>query len=200
MRSRGFSLLELVVVVAVLGLLAALVAPAAKNLILESKAQHIVDVADKLRAACHRYWIDTGLPAVESAIGSPSGIAIGGFAAPTRNELFHSSGIRGWNGPYLEAPLTILDLGLEATSGAFVYDTLNISGGFKLQGAAGPALSGVGNCLVLTEIELELGKAIDELLDKTVAEADRPIFGRVTYAMTTPPSKATVFILLLASP
>jgi len=85
--SRGFSLVEMLVVVAIVGLLIGLVGPAAMRQLQSSRVKTTDAQASQLRAALDIYQIDTGRYPSQAqglaALVSPPGDAA------------------GWNGPYL---------------------------------------------------------------------------------------------------
>lgn len=100
--TRGFSLVEMLVVVAIVGLLVGLVGPAAMRQLQASRVTTTETQIEQLRAALDIFQIDTGrLP--------PEDI---GLAA-----LVSDPGVPGWNGPYLRDG----ELPSDAWGGAFLY-------------------------------------------------------------------------------
>lgn len=100
--SRGFSLVEMLVVVAIVGLLVGLVGPAAMRQLQASRVSATEAQIDQLRAALDIYEIDTGRLPTEDI----------GLTA-----LVSNPGIPGWNGPYLRDG----ELPEDAWGGAFLY-------------------------------------------------------------------------------
>lgn len=101
-RARGFSLVEMLVVVAIVGLLVGLVGPAAMRQLQSSRASTTEAQISQLRAALDIFQIDTGrLPTEDLGL----------------NALVIDPGIPGWNGPYLRDG----ELPLDAWGGAFLY-------------------------------------------------------------------------------
>ena len=101
-RARGFSLVEMLVVVAIIGLLVGLVGPAAMRQLQASRVNATEAQIDQLRAALDIFQIDTGRLPPEDV----------GLAA-----LVADPGIPGWNGPYLRDG----QLPSDAWGGTFVY-------------------------------------------------------------------------------
>ncbi|MEM7497497.1 MAG: type II secretion system major pseudopilin GspG [Pseudomonadota bacterium] len=85
--ARGFSLVEMLVVVAIVGLLIGLVGPAAMRQLQSSRGTTAAAQIHQIRAAVDIYAMDVG------RYPSPSE----GLNALVANP----GGVRGWNGPYL---------------------------------------------------------------------------------------------------
>ena len=85
--ARGFSLIEMLVAVAIIGLLVGLVGPAAMNQLQSSRVKSTEAQISQLRAAIDIFLIDTGRYPSDA-----EGLAV--LVADT-------SGIPGWSGPYL---------------------------------------------------------------------------------------------------
>jgi len=100
--TRGFSLVEMLVVVAIVGLLVGLVGPAAMRQLQSSRVSATEAQIDQLRAALDIYQIDTGRLPPEDV----------GLAA-----LVSNPGVPGWNGPYLRDG----ELPDDAWGGTFLY-------------------------------------------------------------------------------
>ncbi|MEM6407165.1 MAG: type II secretion system major pseudopilin GspG [Pseudomonadota bacterium] len=100
--TRGFSLVEMLVVVAIVGLLVGLVGPAAMKQLQSSRVNATAAQIDQLRAAIDIYQIDTGrLPTEDTGLTA----------------LVANPGTPGWNGPYLRDG----ELPVDAWGGAFIY-------------------------------------------------------------------------------
>ncbi|MCY4336426.1 MAG: type II secretion system major pseudopilin GspG [Litoreibacter sp.] len=100
--AHGFSLVEMLVVVAIVGLLVGLVGPAAMKQLQSSRVNATAAQIDQLRAAIDIYQIDTGrLP------GEDIGLTA----------LVANPGTAGWNGPYLRDG----ELPVDAWGGDFIY-------------------------------------------------------------------------------
>ncbi len=85
--SEGFTLIELMVVLVILGLLAALVAPRVLNRLGQSKQKIAKTQIEMLSSALDQFKLDTGrYPTTEEGLEA----------------LVKDPGIPGWNGPYLK--------------------------------------------------------------------------------------------------
>jgi len=94
-RDDGFTLLELLVVLAILGLLAAIVAPQVLRYLGSSKTQAAKIQIENIAAALDHFDLDTG-------------------RYPTQDEgldaLIHAPPtVQNWNGPYLQKPTALVD-------------------------------------------------------------------------------------------
>ncbi|MYM41175.1 type II secretion system major pseudopilin GspG [Duganella qianjiadongensis] len=104
MKQRGFTLLELLVVIVIIGLLAAFVAPKYFSQIGKSQSQIARAQIDSFDKALDQYRIDVGhYPTTEQGLAALN-------AAPTTEGL--------WRGPYLKK-----DIPLDPWGNAFVYRT-----------------------------------------------------------------------------
>lgn len=102
-RTRGFSLVEMLVAVAIIGLLVGLVGPAAMRQLQGSRVNTTEAQIAQIRTALDIFQIDTGrLPAQGEGLAAL-------IADP--------GAVPGWNGPYLRDGRMPLD----AWGGAFIY-------------------------------------------------------------------------------
>ncbi|WP_297445109.1 type II secretion system major pseudopilin GspG [Desulfurobacterium sp.] len=86
-RNRGFTLIELMVVLVILGLLAALVAPKVLNKLGKSKQKIAKMQIEMLSSALDQFKLDTGrYPTTEEGLEA----------------LIKNPGVKGWDGPYLK--------------------------------------------------------------------------------------------------
>ncbi len=92
----AFTLIELMVVIAIIGVLGVVITPVIRNGIVKANAAKIVAVASTLATACELFNDDTGEFAIE-IIGT-------GYVGT--NQLSSDPGIFGWDGPYIKSPLT----------------------------------------------------------------------------------------------
>lgn len=90
-RQQGFSLIELLIVMIILGLLASLVGPRLFRHVDEAKVSTAKSQIELLGTALDSYRLDVGrYPTTEQGLEA------------LRNE---PSGVRNWNGPYLPRPI-----------------------------------------------------------------------------------------------
>lgn len=104
MDRKGFTLIELMVVIAIIGILAAMLVPSIGNLTDKANAAKMVGVYDTLKTASEAHRMDTGNYGQEYA--SPFWTAI------TSHNLAFDPGPTwwtGWNGPYIHSPLSSAD-------------------------------------------------------------------------------------------
>jgi len=92
MRKRGFTLIELIVVIAVIGILAAIIAPNAFKAIEKGKIAAAESDYKSIKTGSMSYYADTGQWPADGVTGTTSPNPF--MAAP--------AGVSGWDGPYLE--------------------------------------------------------------------------------------------------
>ncbi len=94
-RDAGFTLLEILVVIAILGLLIGLVAPAVLNQLGTAKTKIAHQSIERLGSVLDLYKLDVGsYPTTEQGLAALS-------AQPT--------GAGNWNGPYVKGSATLVD-------------------------------------------------------------------------------------------
>ncbi|MEM9415925.1 MAG: prepilin-type N-terminal cleavage/methylation domain-containing protein [Planctomycetota bacterium] len=172
-RRNGFSLIEIMIVVVVMGILAALIVPQFSKAADKAKAARIVATADALKSACTRYYTDTGTLALE--YGSDS------YATATHHRLSMDQSTSGWNGPYLDDPMTKAENPFGTY--AYLYATIHSSagGGFDLTGS-GTDTHTTGNSLLLNNVPEEAAEQVDAMIDGGgVGGGDWKTTGRVEW-------------------
>jgi general secretion pathway protein G len=98
MRKRAFTLVELIVVIAVIGILAAIIAPNAFKAIEKSKIARAAEDIRAIRGASMGYYADTGTwPML--GIGDARRASGMGFLT---DDDGNGNPVWGWNGPYLD--------------------------------------------------------------------------------------------------
>jgi len=94
-RASGFTLLELLVVIVIMGLLASVVAPQVMNMFSGAKSDTAALQVETLLTALNYYKIDVGTyPTMEQGLDAL-------WKAP--------SGARNWRGPYVRKPQHLID-------------------------------------------------------------------------------------------
>lgn len=164
---RAFTLLEIVVVVTVLLTLAGILIPTARNLLIASKVQRILEIVDSTKQACIRFNQDTDSFAIEDS-GQPD--AASTAIPPVRQLSIAPSAlapIPGWKGLYLRRSLTPGDNPMGGRVAVLNNLTTSPLGGFDLTGA-GVLTAGNGNYLLLEGLSQELAEAVDAAIDPVV--------------------------------
>lgn len=101
MEDRGFTLVELMVVIAIVGLLASVLTPQVSSLIDRGKTAKIVSAVKTLETAELAHYSDTGFFATEwDYYESPAA----GYHALSMNQSY-----AGWMGPYIPKPWNYSD-------------------------------------------------------------------------------------------
>lgn len=98
MKNQGFTLIELMVVMAIIALLATVLLPAITDIMDRANASKLVSVVDSLRSGCDAHYMDTGYYAREQATPWATG--------SSWHRLAFDVGSQGWNGPYIKSPLS----------------------------------------------------------------------------------------------
>lgn len=112
-KTHGFSLIELLIVMVIIGLLAAAVGPSLYKRISPAKQTMTRDQMQSFMVALDSYFIDTGrYPSTQQ-----------GLSVLRKN----AGDIKGWDGPYL-----LKDLPLDAWGNAFVYRSPGRNGPFEI--------------------------------------------------------------------
>lgn len=141
-------------IIALMAALAGIGVPLAINLVRSAKADQILKLADTLRDACRRYWVDTD-------------------AAVSDFGQLYTSGLATWQGPYIDHPVSDKD---NPTSGTLAL-TLFAANTFTAAGAR------TGGALTLGSIDLPLAQEIDRVWD-VPAVANWQEQGRIEYNAT----------------
>lgn len=175
-NERGFTLMELVVVVAVLIALSALLIPAVSGVLEDAKVAQVVTEVNSLKTACAKHYMDTGSFAHEYC-GTQY------MVQPQHRQLTAPQTYRGWKGPYIESPL---DTGNPWGGRVHLYATLLVNGltGWDLDYDGNPELTtaDTANVLWLSDVPADQAEAIDEALDPPVASGgDWRTSGRVQW-------------------
>lgn len=159
MSNRGFSLLELIISVAILALLIGLTAPFFQGTIEDSRVAKGLSLVDTVKKAGLRFRFDTNLWPVEDGVASAN--------------LFESVGMpSSWHGPYVESPLGpiknpwVAPVVLQNTCSGSVVG----GAGYNINGNIIPATQ-AGGQLVFSTVPMMSAAALNLALDG-VADAN----------------------------
>ncbi|NOX59375.1 MAG: prepilin-type N-terminal cleavage/methylation domain-containing protein, partial [Planctomycetes bacterium] len=170
---KAFTLLEVLIVVIVIGILAALIIPQMSEAAGSAKVSRIIQLVDATRTAVQTHHADTGKLAREFSNST----------ATIEHQLSIRQDSYNWNGPYLDRPLA----GGENPYGGIVrvYDRFDEGPaqpvGFDLLGRGSDTATGAGQYLLVTQISEIVGREIDAILDRGVS-GDWRATGRVEWA------------------
>ncbi|MFA5008778.1 MAG: type II secretion system protein GspG, partial [Candidatus Omnitrophota bacterium] len=98
MKKSAFTLIELMAVIAIIGILGVSFAPAIGDAVMKARVAKTIGLIDTLEVACEMYHGDTS--------NYPYEYGSSGYAAQTYHQLSYNPGLTNWNGPYLKQPLT----------------------------------------------------------------------------------------------
>lgn len=184
---RGLTLIEIVVVVAILAMIAGLLAPAVGNAMQDAKATKVLAVSDAVKKAAATHYNDTGTYAIEYSGSS--------YSAGQYHQLSLKQTTPGWEGPYMDHPLSSGD----NPFGGFVYLYNNLTGGsakpdgFDPTGAGSTTATGNGQFIGFGSIPENVAQLVDEAWDKNVP-GDWKSSGRVEYSSA---NGGTLMLLLM---
>lgn len=166
---RGFTLIEIVIAVAILALMATTVAPMVMKHMDDAKVTKVVQMAKSLEMACMEYNMDTGNYAREYT----------GYTDAANHRLAMDPGENGWDGPYLDK---VLGLSQNPWGGQMhLYASLdNHASGYDLTGAGSTTHSGGGNSLIMWGVAEKFAEKIDAKLDGDLP-GDWKTAGRVEF-------------------
>lgn len=155
--SSGFSLLEIVIALAVIAMIVGVVAIRSGGVINKGKTSRVIQLVDTLKKASALYHSDTNQMPWE-------------YAASTavNRKLSGTQAIAGWQGPYIESPLTT---SMNPTNGSInMYAAVNVQGnaGFDLDGDATDDVTTAGCTLWMSGITQADAQAIDAAFDRGI--------------------------------
>jgi prepilin-type N-terminal cleavage/methylation domain-containing protein len=189
-RTAGFTLMEVVVVVAILALLAGVVVPVFSSVQQDGQASKILSVTDSLKKAVDKHFADTSRLATEYS-PTPGGA----YTGAAQHQLSMTQSYANWRGPYLDHPLTRADNPFQ--DAVYVYQGLSLAqtgGGFNLTGGSSNTHTGNGQTLVFYGVSQAVAQRVDAALDKNIP-GTWSATGRVEYS-----NNGILAIYLMSSP
>ncbi|GJM25642.1 MAG: hypothetical protein DHS20C16_20570 [Phycisphaerae bacterium] len=181
-QHAAFTLLEILIVVIVIGILAALIIPQLSEAAGDAKVSRLIQLIDTTRTGVQAHHADTGRLAREFSNST----------ATHEHQLSIKQEYHNWNGPYFDRPLS----SVENPFGGIVriYDRFDEGPahpvGFDLIGRGTDTATGTGQYLLITEISETVAREIDAILDRGVS-GDWRSTGRCEWANNS----AMVFLM-----
>lgn len=163
---KAFSLTEILVVIAIIGILGLIVGASLSRSIVSAKIAKIVNMANTLQAACEAYYIDTGEYASEAGVSVNQSYC--------NHQLTNNNcSVGGWKGPYLKRPLLSSDNPFLNTGPSESVAVLgSLGNGFDLDGDGVIDRNGSGNemhlnsnSFALDAIMTDVARQIDNAFD-----------------------------------
>ena len=155
---RGFTLTELLIVVVVIGLLAAVVVPNMSSATDDAKAAKIAATVDVLRSAVSMHYTYTGRGAAE--YGGPA------WTQASQHQLSMTQTTPGWKGPYIDHPLSHADNPFG--NHVLVYTKFSYGkagGGFDLLGSGSDTVTGNGQHVEFYDVPEATAKSVNDMLE-----------------------------------
>lgn len=164
--SRAFTLTEILVVIAIIGILGLIVGPSISKSIFNAKMTKMARLINSLQSASESFYADTG------------------YFTGTTNDLTMynaTNNYTGWNGPYLKMPIRNSDYPFnrldKSKIAVSIFDNISFVGfgsgiGFDLDGDGVIDRNGSGNYVlfyndcVQANMPSELARAIDNVIDE----------------------------------
>jgi type II secretion system protein G len=167
---RGFTLIEIVIAVAILALLATTVAPMVLKHMEDAKVTKMIQTVKALEMACIEYHMDTAQYAREYT----------GYTEATNHGLAMDPGYNGWDGPYLDK---ILSKSQNPWGGTIhLYASLNshTGNGYDMFGSGSVTHNGAGNSLIVWNVKEKDAERVDLKMDGDLP-GDWKTSGRIEY-------------------
>ena len=159
-EQRGFTLLELVVVISVLVALAALLVPALDSVMDDAKVAETATLYDTLKKACTQHYLDTSRYAHEYTGAR--------YVQPNHHELAQEQTYAGWRGPYLEDSLGTENNPWKGNIHLYNYLLVNGLPGWDLDRDGNYEFTTQDRACVLwmTSVSEASAEALDEAMDR----------------------------------
>jgi len=172
-KTRGFSLIEVIVAVSILVILAGIAIPAVSSQVEKAKVGKLISLVDTLRQACEQYKVDTNAYAIEYSGDT--------YTAAVYHRLSLSSTVNGWDGPYIDHPITVADNPFNST--IYMYSSLTSvpDGGFDINGSGGLTHQGPGNYIRVYGLTENTAQRLNDSFDGDIP-GNWQVSGRVKYS------------------
>lgn len=157
-RSLGFSLLEIVIAVAVIAMIAGVVVMRSRSVLDKGRSTKVIQLVDMLKKSCITYHSDTGQLPWEYS----------GYDAANR-KLSGTQTTAGWQGPYLEAPLASSQNPYGGSLHMYATPAVNGNTGFDTDGDATNDVTANACTLWMSGVTQANAQAIDTAIDGTLA-------------------------------
>jgi len=157
-RSSAFTLIEILIVIVIIGVLAALVTPQLSGAADDAKVAKMLQVADAVRAAVQGHYNDTGQLPRENSNSTNT----------NQHELSLTQTTTGWKGPYLDHPLTTADNPFGGRVQVYTSFSGDAGGGFDMMGGGSDSVTGNGSYIVFWSVPEEVAQAANDIVDQGI--------------------------------
>jgi type IV pilus assembly protein PilA len=149
---KGFTLIELMIVIAIIGILAAIAIPAYQNYTIRSQVTEGLSLADGWKTSISEYYAQNGsFPTTSSTTGGPGAVAVSGasqgkyvgaIAVQAGGAILITYTGSQANAKLVASPLLALNPGLDANYDVvWVCGTATVPTGVTMSGAIGTSVS-----------------------------------------------------------
>ncbi|MBI5361969.1 MAG: prepilin-type N-terminal cleavage/methylation domain-containing protein [Planctomycetes bacterium] len=157
-RSAGFSLLEIVIAVAVIAMIAGVVVMRSRSVLDKGRSTKVIELVNTLKKACITYHSDTGQLPWEYS----------GYDAANR-KLSGTQTVAGWQGPYLESPLASTQNPYGGSLHMYATPAVNGNTGFDTDGDGTNDVTASACTLWMSGITQANAQALDAAIDGSLA-------------------------------
>lgn len=191
-NKKGFTLIEMIGVLAVISILASMVAPKIFDVIADSKATHVAGTANTVSAATANWYRDIGGLDTLAAAGTLSGTTT--TAANLGTQLIANGGTTtttglwaNWRGPYINGmptPAVGSSLTINVIQGSGTLVATNGAGwDFNADGTADTSTSNMVVYMVLASVDQSAFNRINSIIDSglSASSTTNDTYGRAKY-------------------
>ncbi|MBN3039522.1 MAG: prepilin-type N-terminal cleavage/methylation domain-containing protein [Candidatus Omnitrophica bacterium] len=187
MKQNGFTLIELVLVIAIVALLAAAITPVINSARQRAIAARILQDYETIKTACVNFNSDTGVYAQQT---------YDCVAEPNFCHLLNDTGIPGWKGPYLAGEFS--NDFFPDIDKVVILPWLSRDWDLDGDGITDKSMWTPGNDIGIANIPEPAAKIINDSLDQSIP-GDWKTTGRVYFRPASPHNTRTALILFLIS-